>query len=422
MIFMDKVKPLWMHGKDENVNQEVTLGELLFFVSFVAFFVKFTMDFSGVAPRNETMNTLLVGLSIACSMFKIFTQKYTPLNFAITMVICAVMGYSALISINYLFLLGFLLIMGMQNISLDKIMKFGFYAKVTNISIHVLWYIFVYITNPGAIQFVYRRSDQPRHTFFMGHANLFTAFLVWTCFDFMFINYKNLKVFHMAVIWLLNLIFYVFTDSNTGLIILAAITVVVIADKAGKGFFDKLLTILAKYAYLFFAVLFTVLSAIYTQLDGTAREMWHIFDRFLTGRIWFGAYAFYQYGPTLLGRPDMPSQNIFWQGRWFDTLTIFDNSYIGNLVSYGYINLIVTAIVFIVLCGRMENREKVLIIAFALYGIMEAYVTNLGMCSALFIVGKYIWTTKTKYTSDYAKITHNKVLGNNARQTALSDT
>jgi len=341
------------------------------------------------------LDPLLLVSFFVLLMMKILLQRYTPIRFAFIIIIGAILGYSCLISVNYFVLISFMFIIAMQDIDIEKILKFCFAVNALNISVHVIVYIFTYLTNPAVIRFVRRRGDgAPRHYFFMGHANMFTAFLLWACLNFIFLNYKKLKTFHMAFIWLINIIFYAFTDTNTGIIVLAAVTVLILADKKGRGLFDRPIKFLAKYTYAFCAVFFPFMATVYLHLGGALKELWHNFDNFLTGRIWFGVYAYYQHGPTFLGRPDMAPEKIFWNGRWFNTSTVFDNYYIGNFVSYGIINSIITALVLIIFCEKMENREKIMITAFAFYGVMESHVTNVAICFALFIIGRYIYPQK----------------------------
>jgi hypothetical protein len=245
---------------------------------------------------------------------------------------------------------------------------------------------------------VYRggTSTVPRHYFLMGHANTFSGFLIWASFEYIFINYKKLSVFNMAVIWLVNITFYSFTYTNTGLIVLTIVSVLIVIDKLGKGLFDKLFTFLARYVYIFCAVFFPFLAVIYTELDGTLKEMWHIVDNYLTGRIWYGAYVYDEYGYTILGVRDMSPRVVLWQGRWFRTMTIFDNYYLGNFLSYGLINTAITIIALFAFGGKMENKEKIFITIFAFYGIMSSNATNLVSCFALFIIGKYLYPDTNK--------------------------
>jgi hypothetical protein len=116
----------------------------------------------------------------------------------------------------------------------------------------------------------------------------------------------------------------------------------------------------------------------------------------MTGRLWFGAYSYDLFGFTFLGRNfDLyVPRKIFWDGRWGDYFIPFDNYYIGNLYHYGIINLVVTALALLLLTKRMENREKIIIVAFSFYGIMENYIINIAICFVLLIIGKYIYQKK----------------------------
>ena len=393
-ILKNENKPLWALNRTQKEDcKKYMLGKLLFYAAFFSFALKYTLDYSGLIPvRPEMLNSMLVAASISCSMAKILIQRYTLPRLFFTMAICVVIGYSSLVSTNNNFLMGFLLIVGMQDIKLESVIKAALFVKVLSMFVHVVSYIFVFFTNPEAIVFVFRAGvGIPRHFFFMGHANTFMAFLFWSCLDYIYLRYKKINVLDMAAIWIIILLFYTFTLSNTSIITLTIITVLIFLDKAGKVLFDKLLTVLAKYSYLLFSILFTILVVIFIYLDGPLLDFWHTLNTALTGRLWLGAHAYHTLGPTILGRPDIAPTLVFWHGRWFNTMTVFDNHYIGNLVSYGIINLVLTSVVFIVFCSKLENREKLIIIAFSFFAIMQNDVTNLIVCSGLFIVGKYLY-------------------------------
>jgi len=389
-------RPLWMQNRADTLRlQAWTAPELLFYFAFFMFVLKYTFDYSSLLSRNEFLNSLLAGLCVAAAIAKIALQRYTVRRLALTFALCAVVGYSSYISVNNLFLYGFLLIMAVQDVDIDRLIKVSFSTKIASIASHVLIYIAVFVTDQESINFVFRGggSGTPRHFFFMGHANTFSAFLLWASIDYIFINYKKLNALHLAVIWIVNLSFYMFTYTNSALMLLTVVTVFIALDKVGKGVFDKLITATAKYGYAVLAALCAFLTAIYAGLAGAPRNMWDGLDRFLTGRLWYGAYAFDFFGPTFFGRTlsGIP-EKIFWQDRWQDAFHTFDSHYLGNLYCYGIINLVLTGLALIVLCRKMETREKIIIIAFSIYAISEAYVTNVAICSALFIVGKYIYS------------------------------
>jgi len=397
-----------MHGHADTIDlQKWAAHELLFYFAFFMFVLKYTFDYSSILARNELLNSLLAGLCVAASIAKIALQRYTIKRLALTFTLCAVVGYSSYISVNNLFLYSFLLTIAVQDIDIERVIRVSFYTKIASIVFHVLIYIVVFITDQESINFVFRggSSGVPRHFFFMGHANTFSAFLLWSSIDYIFLNYKKLNVFHLAVIWIVNLSFYAFTFTNTALLLLGAVTVLVALDKLGKGVFDKMITVTAKYGYTVFAALCAFLTAIYASLDGALRTMWDAFDRFMTGRLWYGAYAFDFFGPTFFGRTlsGIP-EKIFWQNRWQDAFYTFDSHYLGNLYCYGIINLVLTGLALIILCRKMETREKIIIIAFSIYAISEAYVTNVVICSAMFIIGKYIYSGIPEKTSKQGKL------------------
>jgi len=391
--FSQGQKPLWKSGGDPaRSRHRLVLSEFLSITAFVLFCVKYTFDYSELVTRPEILNSLLVGAILFLLIFKILIQRYTPIRFILTVTLCGLVGYSSLKSINYIFLIGFLFVLAMQDIDIKRIVRISFCIKVASIATQVAWYFAVYLINPSSLNFVYRGgAGSPRHYFYMGHANMFTAFLVWASIEYIFLHYSKINITRMAVIWAINMFFRIFTDSTSGILLLLIITVLISLDKLGNHFFDKTLTFFARFLYTICTIVFTFLVMVYAQLTGTLREIWEAIDSFYTGRLWYGAFTNDYLGPTLLGRNLRIPYKYYWHGRWADTFGTFDNYYIGNLYHYGIINLVVIGIVLILLCGKMENLEKIIIIMFAFYAISEVYVVNIYMCFPLMIVGKYLY-------------------------------
>jgi len=393
--------PLWeAHNGGRLRRREDRVGEYILLVAFFLYCVKYTFDYSAVFVRSALLNTLLLVVSVGLPVFKIvFMQSYTPARLIATAAIAGVTCISCLMGGNYLFLNGFLFILAMQDVDFDRVVRLGYRFKVASLVVHVVWYIIMFIVTPDSIDFIYRTEGEPRHYFLMGHPNLFMAILVWTCLEFIYLNYKRLRLYHFAIMWAVNLAFYVFTDSNTGMVVLAVSNILIALDKMGRGRFDKSLAVLAKYTYTFCAVLFSLIAIVYTLLGPEQKAIWLDLDALLTGRMWYGAYGFGVYGVTLMGRQIVFPEKIFWEGRWFDSFPYFDNCYHGNLILFGILHLVLTALAYIVLGGKMETRDKIIAVAFALYGGMESYMTNVLICFALLAIGKYLYPAKKKLPS-----------------------
>jgi len=390
---IEKGGPLWARGKQTEVGKRRDdAGEILFLAGFFMFCAKHIFGFSLMLTYNNTLDLALTVFSIALPVIKIvLLQRYTPKRIFFTAAAALPVVVSCLLGGYYTFLSGFIFILAMQDIDMDRVVRYSFRLKVILITVHVLWYAVLYAIDPSAIEFNYRVAGEPRHFFLLGHANLFMALLFWTCMEFVFLHYKKVNVLHMTAIWIINLVFYIFTDSNTGIVVLAVATILIAADKLGGRFFSKVITALARYTYAFCAVFFTALAMIYIRLGPIAKAAWLQFDAFFTGRLWFGAYVYDVYGVTWMGRRFTIPDTIFWDGRWFNSFPYFDNYYHGNLLMFGIIHLVFTAIAFIVLGKKLENREKIALILFSLYGIMEVYIVNVNICFVLLIIGKYLY-------------------------------
>jgi len=395
----DNQTPLWaVDNRIDIVEKRDNLGELLLLSAFFLYSIKYIFDFSGIFIRTEMLNTVLVVLSYALVTAKIiFFQKYTLKRLIITAVVVLVLVISSQLGMNNHMQMGLFFIVAMQDVDLKKVVKLGFRFKVAVIAIHVVWYAFIYATDPSAITFSFRAGGgAPRHYFFMGHANTFSAILLWASFEYIFYKYDKLRFINLFAVCLIFLIFYTFTASHSALVVLLLSTVLIAFDKILKKPIDKQLTFFTRFMYPSLAAIFALLSVLYTRLHGTAKDLIDGFDNMLTGRLWPGAYAYDMYGFTLMGQRIRPMTSVYWHNSWRRLFVPFDNNYLANLYHYGIIHLIVTSIALIALAGKMENREKIIMIAFSSFAIMQSDVTNLVVCFALLIIGKYIYAENSR--------------------------
>ena len=187
----DNHTPLWaVNNRIDVVKSRDSLGELLLLSAFFLYSTKYIFDFSGIFIRNEILNSVLVLLSYALVMTKIiFFQSYTLKRLIITAVVASVLVVSSQLGTNNHMQMGLFFIIAMQDVSLKKIVTLGFRIKVIIIVIHVVCYLYIYATDPSAITFSFRAGrGAPRHYFLMGHANTFSAILLWASLSIYFIS------------------------------------------------------------------------------------------------------------------------------------------------------------------------------------------------------------------------------------------
>src|SRR5690606_32201862 len=139
--------------------------------------------------------------------------------------------------------------------------------------------------------------------------------------------------------FLINVFFYLFTNTNTGLIVMFLAIVLILFEKHKGEAFRPFLRQCTKYIFPFLSVLFILLVVLYTKLSGIAYTLWHELDKALTGRLLYGAYAYDQYGYSLNGRNISFPEKSYWGGFWLDNI-YFDNSYLYLFITYGSFYLI----------------------------------------------------------------------------------
>ena len=136
---------------------------------------------------------------------------------------------------------------------------------------------------------------------------------------------------------------------------------------------------------------------IFPYLTGTARQVWLDMDSFFTGRLKYGAFAFYKMGFSLLGQHLIINRKEYWEGFWFDSFAC-DNGYMWMEVSYGMIYIILFGYLFWKYSKRASFEEKIIVIAYSLYTMMELYVTYMYYCFAVIMISRYIWENKNTNT------------------------
>ena len=371
-----------------------SIGEGIFLFAFAMLCLKSIFTASELFPYSKTMDTIFIALFIGGIILKLLLQTYTATIYtAMGLILSVAVLYLCAHSGNNAFLMGFLCIIAMQEVDILKVLKLSSSIKIVTITIHVIWYIITYYTNPDSIHYMYRNGVW-RNYFFLGHPNFFAALFTWTCFEIIYINYDRIRGLDLTFMWLLSFIFYRFTDSNTGIIMLSLIILLIVWDKSGGRMFRKTITLLVKYGHFVCSVVFMAFVAVYTSLDGQLKALWESLDSVFTGRMLPGVYVYDTYGFTLLGRTLQFAPKVNWNGVWFDNLAYFDNYYIGHLVLFGIVLLTALSLVFFILSDKLVNKDLIIILAYIFYGIMESYVSNLAVCFSLLLVGRYIYPSR----------------------------
>lgn len=373
------------------MKQKNILQQQLYTIAFVILSVKNILDSSSLFRRPEWMDTLFLLSFFACIGWKLMLQRYTKKTLFLTVIFGFLFAFVSF-KMKYFFLLfTFCGIAATQNVNLKNVFKYTSITKILMIFLHVIPYIVTAIVTPEQIDYIYRNGVQ-RQYFYIGHPNTFSMYVGWALLEFTYAFYEQLRGIHLIFIWIINYIVYRYTDSNTSIIVSTICVTLFTAERAKPKQMAKILTPIAKYAFAACAIFFTAITVSFTSMPDGLRTMYLNLNDFFTGRLLFGAYTYEKFGIAWLGNPSVHlSETTYFEGFWVDSL-VFDNSYIYLLVYYGAIFLPIFSIALIIIGSDKKfdvkrNVEKILIIAYAFYAIMENYAINAVLCFPILFVG-----------------------------------
>jgi len=375
-----------------NVHRRQVLFERFYITAFVIFILKNMLDSTSLVHLPGVAGILLILLPLLLIGCKLLMQTYSKPGLIVMVLCIGICLYTIIRNKNYTLLYSCLSICALQQVNIRNVLKASIWTKAAVLSIHVVSYVILNYLRPEMIEYVYRNGVR-RHFFFLSHANLFTAYLVWMSLELIYINYNRLKLLHYIMIWLLNFVFYQFTNTNTGMILMIGVILLIYMAKRDWRIINKALSVVSKYIFFVCSIVFPLIAVIYTRLDGTLLTLWQKLNGFLSGRLLYGALGYDLHGFTLFGRIISFPIKVFWKGHWLDGI-VFDNSFFGFFIVNGVIYLLLLSILFYLLESKTSRLEKVLVIAFVLFGMMEAYISNVFICFPLVFISKYIYEAK----------------------------
>lgn len=377
------------------MQKEKQLQQQLYTLAFVDLSIKNIMDSSALFRRPEWMDTCFLLFFFGCIGWKFLLQRYTLKSLTITGVFGILFAYVSF-KMSYFFLLfSFCGIAACENVNLKKTLQYTSITKILMILLHVIPYIITAIFTPEQINYVYRNGVQ-RQYFYIGHPNTFSMYVGWASLEFIYAFYDQLKRRHLIIIWCIIYITYIFTDSNTSILVGTISIICFLLEREYPHFMAKLLTPLAQYSFALFSIFFTAITVTFTSMPAALKTVYMALNDLFTGRLIYGAFTYENFGIAWLGNLGVRlSQTTYFEGVWVDTL-VFDNAYIYLLVYYGAIFLPIFSIAFILIGKDKEynparNVDKILIWAYALFAIMENYIINAVLCFPALFIGKYLF-------------------------------
>lgn len=362
--------------------------DTVYIVGFISLLLRLIFNYSNLFLMPELLSSLLLALFVVCMLWVLINRQMKETEFIVIAVVGIICVYSYIKMHNYYVLSTYLCMAASKEIDLKAVLKWSYQVKAFFLILHVIMYIIIFLTNPDSIEYVYRLDGSIRHSFLLSHSNTFSMFLMWTFFEYIYVNYEEISIKNIGFVFILDMFLNYFADSNTNMILVTVVLLIVSLNKLYPNRELKLLSLFAKFGYALMGILFCSITLAYQYLSGGLLELYLLFDSFLTGRLIHGAYVYSRYGFTLFGENLYLPSNDYWQGYWFNGIAC-DNSYIWYLVSFGTFFMVVIAVLFFVTSEKFTDVEIIMACAYILYSVTENYVTNAVFCFPLIFIAQY---------------------------------
>ena len=398
--------------------QRVKYANLIFNIAYTVFVLKAFYSFTEIMPHYaeklifNICNLTVLGL---CAYKMLFLQKYSIKRIFFCIFFAIAAYYTDKQIYSFLFLPAFFLLASTQDVDYRNTVRFMYRIQAVIIAVHALLYPLYYKFMPYAIGFTYRNGDrsQARHQFLLQHANIFSMLLLWTLIGYIYVNFEKLDKLKLIIVWLIYAFFYRFTDSNSGMLILSAIVIILFLRDLYPKRIERIVDFLSRYLFIILSVFYTIMMVSFPKLSGGARDAWKAIDSFFTGRLKYGAYVYNKVGFTLFGQHLPFVSKEYWHGFWIDGIAT-DCTYMFFGIYYGIIYIFLISFLFWKFSKRARFEEKVIIVAYSLYTMMELYVTYVYFCFALFVIMQYVWKEndpkRVNNENDKESVDHNSCL------------
>lgn len=350
------------------MNLNITLSPINNCLKIGLFFliIKVMLGFSTyntIIPKLDSTLSLIAIIFLVLHIFqKTFTIKLFFI-YAFIMLLSCISSYLVGNTTLFITVITVLAIHDEKDI-ISFLMKYEFLIVLIIISIFVTTYNIRLYNEVNKVYGFY---------YVFSHPNVFSCIVFNIIIMWIWCNYERLTTKNMIFVGLLFIGFYLITKTKTILLVGLCSTVLITIALKGNKQISKLLSYITGGIIPLLSIVFYWLISNY---NNTNRVILAI-DKFLTGRIRLGAYAYYHYGSTLFGQYIEKNDIFGWDSYWqMSKFTTFDNMYTMFIVRYGIIWLVLLSVIFYLLAKKNNNRINCMLIIWSVYAITEAHIIN----------------------------------------------
>ena len=352
-------------------------GELCFWIALFTEILLMLIDKSAYINPYEG---ILFRLTFALFCIKIITTKYSKTELICIAVVGGIAAISYFINTRDEAVRAVALVVACKDIDLKKMLKFIFVLTSVGIAVIFLLSVTGIYGDISVTTDFGREKIETRYCFGMGHPNAFQTMLFMLSMLFVYIYIDSIKLYNIVIVALINIASYLFTDSNTALLVMIAFILGVLLLKYCSFLREsRIIYILST----FLLIGLTIFSAHGSHVGRRGKYMRPI-DKLLNGR--------FQYS-NIFEMARVENWKIFASP---DNIEFFDQGFIRLFYWYGIIPAILFLLGIIYLIWISHKKQDyvllVFIVANIVFMVMEAHIISVYLLrNYLLIFMGYYW-------------------------------
>ncbi len=355
--------------------------EFFFFVGYSIYFCSLLLTYSMyeynpiISNINKIFRYFIAFFFLMLSIWFGGPVKKTPFFWLILLLIFQAYNFFFCSDKSVIMLM--LIIFSAVHIDFEKIMRVSFVLSVFMMLFIILSSLFGIIENRLYIQ---EAGTRVRYSLGYGYANMSSKFFVSITLMYLYLKKENIKIRNIVILFLLNYVLYVLTDTRMSFILSTIILLgaLVLKDIEKHKCIKKLLYFITPYCAIICAVFTyfgTLMYSHYRILD--------ILNTLINQRFRLGLEALRNYGVSLLGKniPDFVGP----KEKYDNPALIYnyvDSSYVQLLIKNGLIFMVIVFILFWLLGKKVvkeqDNYMLFMVIVISIHSIIEPGLLRLS--------------------------------------------
>ena len=326
----------------------------------------------------KKIQNIIILISYVFLILEFITKNTNIKKMIISGLLVGVSLYTSYIINNYLYLTTILLIINLNKENIKQAVKTIFKVEFIITILTVILAISMLAFNATDNLYTIRRGGS-YFNFGFSNVNIFSAIVNNLIIIAIWLYYEKLHNIYFVLIFIIQTMLYYITNTRTSYFISIFLLLMLILDKNVKRkkfrqILNIILNILSKYLYLVLGIVMYIIVYKYTFSDEKPKLVLMI-DNILTGRIHYGGYGLLNYGNTFLGQ-FIKYGNVTWEKVWHVSNFTFDSMYTMLFFNIGIFWYLLLVFSFIRLNKYLENKDKIVLIFWYLYGITEVIGLN----------------------------------------------